>query len=623
MICLGCLHDNHPAAAVCFNCGKPLWMLTRGSFVGGRYEVLSVLGHGGMGIVYKAQDRILDEPIALKVLRPEVAPTEELAIRFHSEIKLARRVRHRNVCAIHEYGEEGPLRYIAMEFVGGTNLRELVRTLGPLAPEEAYDVALQVLDGLGAVHDLGIIHRDLKAANIMRDDQGVIRLMDFGLASVRRASEAPATMTINLSGTPEYMSPEQVRGEHGDFQSDIYALGIILFEILTGELPFRGTCLLATMQKQLSEPPPLEGPRAALLPAPLVPVLRKALAKDPLERYATTRGMVKALRLARGTGVPPAVAELPPVREDWLVLAARTDEENRAARSDVLQALVVTLAVGDVPERCVAALTLGRMGPWAKEAVPALVGALNDPHPHVAEAAAAALKRIADAPASADEPTTPVPSSGTVDSPTVIALIDMLRDEDASLRRRAVVALGETRSVGRDAIPELVEVLEDKDEVVRREAARALGKLGAAAAVPSLVVALSDAPDDLVRVSAAEALGRIGRRATVAIPALIAALKHTDDDVRDAAAAALLRIGLPAAPALIEAVTDDEPRLRVRAAALLTDLVSAPSRADDAQPTGPSLPRSLVTEERKHGRDRKRPHKVAQADATSVERWIE
>ena len=576
MICLGCRHDNHPAAAVCFSCGKPLWMLTRGSIVGGRYEVLSVLGHGGMGVVYKAQDRILDEPIALKVLRPEIAPTDELAARFHSEIKLARRVRHRNVCAIHEYGEEGPLRYIAMEFVGGANLRELVRQGGPLAPEEAYDVALQVLDGLGAVHDLGIIHRDLKAANIMRDNQGVIRLMDFGLASVRRTGESQATMTINLSGTPEYMSPEQVRGEHGDFQSDIYALGIILFEILTGDLPFRGNCLLATMQKQLSEPPPLEGERAALIPAALVPVLRKTLAKDPHERYATTRGMATALRLVRGAAASPIPVELPPLREDWLDLVERTDDEARSDRADVLQALVATLAAGDVPERCVAALTLGRMGPLAKDSVPALVEALLDPHPHVAEAAASALKRIAVEQSPAAEPTTPVPAQGAVESPAFIGLIDMLRHDDASLRRQAVVALGETHSVGRDAIPELVAVLEDKDENVRREAARALGKIGSSAAVPSLVVALSDAPDEQVRVSAAEALGRIGPRATVAIPALIAALKNAYEGVRDAAASALVRIGFAAAPALIEAVTDDDLRLRQRAAALLTEIVAAP-----------------------------------------------
>ena len=579
MICPGCRFDNLAAATVCFDCGKALWMVTRGSIVAGRYEVLSVLGQGGMGMVYKALDRTLDEPVALKILRPEVAPTQELAVRFHSEIKLARRVRHRNVCAIHEYGEDGPLRYIAMEFVEGANLRELVRERGALPPEEACDVALQILDGLGAVHDLGIIHRDLKAANIMRDPQGVIRLMDFGLATVRRLDDSPATMTINLAGTPEYMSPEQVRGERGDFQSDIYALGVILFEILTGQVPFRGDSFLATMQKQLSEPPPLEGERAAHLPAQLVPVLRKALAKDPHERYATARGMATALRLVRGTIAAPALVELPPVREDWLNLVERNDDESRADRAEVVRVLVETLAGGDVPERCVAALTLGRMGPRAKDAVPALVEALVDPHPHVAEAAASALKRIAATTSSAADTPTPPPGPVPPESPAVIDLKDMMRHEDASLRRIAVVALGEARFVGRDAIPELVEGLEDKDEAVRREAARALGKIGASAAVPSLVVALSDAPDDLARASAAEALGRIGPRATVAIPGLIAALKHADDGVCDAAARALVMIGLRAAPALIEAVTDFDRRLRLRAAAVLTEIVSATHEA--------------------------------------------
>jgi HEAT repeat protein/predicted Ser/Thr protein kinase len=573
MICPGCQHENDGPAAVCFNCGKPLWMVTRGSIVGGRYEVLSVLGHGGMGVVYRAQDRILDEPVALKVLRPEVAPTQEAAARFHSEIKLARRVRHRNVCAIHEYGEDGPLRYIAMEFVEGANLREMVRRGGPLPPEEACEVGLQVLDGLGAVHDLGIIHRDLKAANIMRDARGVIRLMDFGLAAVRRTDDSPATMTNSLSGTPEYMSPEQIRGDFGDFQSDIYAVGIILFEIFTGDVPFRGDSLLATMQKQLVEVPPLEGERAAHLPARLVPLLRKALAKDPRERYATARGMATALRLVRGTMAATAVVEAPPVREDWLEHIEKDDDEGRADRADVLRALVLKLTTGDVPERCVAAMTLGRMGPRARDTVPALVEALNDPHPHVAESAAAALKRIAGTASPAAGPPTPVPTAGPVESPALIDLVDMLRHENASLRRMAVVALGETRALGPHAIPGLVEVLEDTDEAVRREAARVLGKIGAVAAVPSLVVALSDAPD-LVRVSAAEALGRIGQRATVAIPALIAALKHADDGVSDAAARALVTMGLPAAPALIEAVTDDDARLRKRAAAVMTEIVS-------------------------------------------------
>jgi HEAT repeat protein len=327
----------------------------------------------------------------------------------------------------------------------------------------------------------------------------------------------------------------------------------------------------------LNEPPPLEGARAARIPAQIVPVLRKALAKDPAERYATARGMAKALRLIGKVTALPAVVEVPPIREDWLDLVERNDDESRADRADVLEALVLSLTAGNVSERCGAALTLGRMGPRAKDTVPALVDALQDPHAHVAEAAASALRRIAGTPSSAGPPT-PLPAPGPVELPAVIDLIDMLRHENAHLRRIAVVALGETRSVGNDAIPELVEGLDDKDDAVRREAARALGKIGAAA-VPSLVVALGDAPDDRVRVSAAEALGRIGPRATVAIPALIAALKHADDAVRDAAAAALLLIGPPAAPALIEAVTDADPRLRAEAAALLTEIVAAPPRS--------------------------------------------
>ena len=141
MICPGCRHDNHAAAVACFECGKPLWTVTRGTILGGRYEVLSVLGQGGMGMVYKAQDRTLDEPIALKVLRPDVAPTQEMAARFHSEIKLARRVRHRNVCGIHEYGEDGGLRFIAMEFIEGVDLRHVLTRGGAPLPEEAFEIS--------------------------------------------------------------------------------------------------------------------------------------------------------------------------------------------------------------------------------------------------------------------------------------------------------------------------------------------------------------------------------------------------------------------------------------------------------------------------------------------------
>jgi HEAT repeat protein len=272
--------------------------------------------------------------------------------------------------------------------------------------------------------------------------------------------------------------------------------------------------------------------------------------------------------------LPPM--EMPPVREDWIDLV---EEDDSVRRAEVLQTLALELAAGDVPARCGAALTLGRMGMRAREAVPALAKALNDSHPHVAEAAASALKRIADMPSPAVGPATPVPSSGAAGSPDVVDLIDMLRHEDPAFRRMAVEAIGETRAAGATAVSELLQVLEDEDEAVCSEAARALGRIGGAAAVPSLVVALADAPDELVRASAAEALGRIGPRATTAIPALIAALAHADDGIRDAAARALVLIGPPAASALIEAATDDDGRLRLKAASVLTEIVAAPGPA--------------------------------------------
>jgi serine/threonine-protein kinase len=270
--------------------------LAPGSLLESRYEILAELGKGGMGVVYKARDRELDETVALKVLRPDLVSSLEMAHRFRSEVKLARRARHRNVCGIHEYGQDGPLRFIVMEFVEGVDVRRLLKQHGALPPEQAVDVARQVAEGLQAIHDMGIVHRDLKTANVMLDAQGVARLMDFGIAKRFDAdATGGATVAGQIVGTPEYMSPEQIRGSKIDARSDVYALGILLFEMLTGHVPFRGETVMATLLLHLSEPPPLEGANAALIPSGLVPVLRKALGKTPVERYASAREMSAAL----------------------------------------------------------------------------------------------------------------------------------------------------------------------------------------------------------------------------------------------------------------------------------------------------------------------------------------
>ncbi len=311
MICPSCRAENDPSTEACFTCGRALAALTQGSVIAGRYEVLSPLGRGGMGMVYKAHDRMLEETVAIKVLRSEFARTTEMAKRFRHEIKLARRVSHRNVCRIHEYGEDGPLRYISMEYLQGTDLKQELREKGPPPAEEAFDVAIQVAEGLQAIHDVGIIHRDLKTPNLMRDARGVVRLMDFGIAKEGNDTGSGAlTSTGQVMGTPEYMSPEQCRGERIDSRSDIYALGIVNYEIFTGQVPFHGDTPVATIFKHIQDPVPLSGGAAIRIPPSAVPILLKALAKDRNGRFESAALMAAALRQARADGVTPT-ASLP------------------------------------------------------------------------------------------------------------------------------------------------------------------------------------------------------------------------------------------------------------------------------------------------------------------------
>jgi serine/threonine-protein kinase len=304
MICPSCEAANDAAAADCIACGQPLAERPSaprpGSLFAGRYQILEVLGRGGMGMVYKAHDTQLDDTVALKVIRPDLARESHLHERFRSEIKLARRIRHRNVCSIYGDGDEQGILWICMELVDGLDLRRLLRSKGALPRPEAYDVAIQVAEGLQAMHEAGIIHRDLKTANVMRDSRGVVRLMDFGLAKRSHAEEsAGPTASGHVVGTPDYMSPEQARGEKLTFASDLYALGVIGFELFTGEPPFRGDTPLTTLLKHLNEPPPFESDAGRRLPAAVVPVLRKALAKRPVDRYASAGDILRDLRAAQ------------------------------------------------------------------------------------------------------------------------------------------------------------------------------------------------------------------------------------------------------------------------------------------------------------------------------------
>ncbi len=240
-----------------------------------------------MGAVYKAFDQSLEEDVAIKVLRTDLGKADELGKRFRSEIKLARKVRHKNVCTIHDYGEEGPLLYISMELVEGVDLREMLAKRGRLPPGEALDISIPICQGLEAIHAAKIVHRDLKPQNLMMQPDGVIRLMDFGIAKRVGGETTAQTRTGQIIGTPEYMSPEQARGEKVDLRSDIYAAGILIFELFTGRVPFRGETPIGTIMKHIEEPPPLEGEAARGLPPGLVPIVRSVLAKDINDRPAS------------------------------------------------------------------------------------------------------------------------------------------------------------------------------------------------------------------------------------------------------------------------------------------------------------------------------------------------
>jgi serine/threonine-protein kinase len=240
--------------------------------------------------------------VAVKVLRRELVQDPEMARRFMSEIKLARKVSHPNVCRIHDYGEDSGLLFISMEYIDGQGLKEHLQATPTV--EQAFEIVLQIARGLSAVHGHGIIHRDFKASNIMLTRGGVVKLMDFGIAKDAFADTTGVTREGQVMGTPEYMSPEQAGGLKVDFRSDIYSLGCVVFEIFTGDAPFRGSSALATLYKHAQEEPRLDHPA---LPAALRPLLARALAKEPQERYASVADIAAALEAARDA-IPPEQA---------------------------------------------------------------------------------------------------------------------------------------------------------------------------------------------------------------------------------------------------------------------------------------------------------------------------
>jgi CheY-like chemotaxis protein/tRNA A-37 threonylcarbamoyl transferase component Bud32 len=268
--------------------------LTTGQRFAGRYEVLGTIGQGGMGMVYRAKDLELEEEVAIKTLRPELVADETVLERFKTEIRLARRISHRNVVRIHDFGESAGVDFLTMEYVEGITVRELIDERGRLEISSTLALARQLASSLEVAHEQGVIHRDIKPQNLLVDGEGVLKVMDFGIARLTERSSGLTEVGL-VVGTPSYMSPEQMLAEDIDARSDLYAAGVVLYECLTGRLPFDALTPVAMIAKVLSQTPEAPNTIQSDVPPALSSLVMQLLAKDKNERVQTATALAAQL----------------------------------------------------------------------------------------------------------------------------------------------------------------------------------------------------------------------------------------------------------------------------------------------------------------------------------------
>ncbi|MBW2644790.1 MAG: protein kinase, partial [Deltaproteobacteria bacterium] len=315
--CPKCRHENPDDTLFCGKCATPLSSsqsdeatktietsreeMTRGTKLADRYEIIEELGKGGMGRVYRVEDTKLHQEIALKLIKPEVASDAKTIERFQNELKTARMIAHKNVCRMFDLGESDGVHFITMEFIKGEDLKSLTRKMGRLSPGQAITIAEQVCEGLSEAHRLGFVHRDLKPGNIMIDGAGNAHIMDFGIA---RSLEAKGITGAGvIIGTPEYMAPEQVEGKETDQRSDLYSLGVTLYEMLTGRVPFEGDTPFVIGVKHKSEVPRSPQEFNAEIPDDLNQIILKCLEKDKEKRYQSAEDVYSELQNIK-QGIP-------------------------------------------------------------------------------------------------------------------------------------------------------------------------------------------------------------------------------------------------------------------------------------------------------------------------------
>jgi len=264
-------------------------MIMKGQKISDRYQIIKSIGEGGMANVYLAYDTILDRNVAVKILRGDLSNDEKFVRRFQREALSASSLAHPNIVEVYDVGEDNGEYYIVMEYIEGKHLKSLLKKRGKLTLSEAVDIMMQITDGMSVAHDSYIIHRDIKPQNIMILENGLVKITDFGIAMAMNATQL--TQTNSVMGSVHYLPPEQASGQGSTLQSDIYSMGIVMYELLTGSLPYKGDNAVEIALKHLKESIPSIREKLPNLPQSIENIILKSTAKNPKNRYADAREM--------------------------------------------------------------------------------------------------------------------------------------------------------------------------------------------------------------------------------------------------------------------------------------------------------------------------------------------
>jgi serine/threonine protein kinase len=427
--------------------------------LGQRYDILAEAGHGSMGNVYKARDRETGETIALKLLKPEIASDHAMMDRFKNELLFARKITHKNVCRVHEFNRIGGIAYTSMEFVEGESLRSVLNRFGGLPVRKAISVTQQICSGLKEAHAQGIVHRDLKPENVMIDAQGNVKIMDFGIA---RSMESLTRLTGSMVGTPAYMAPEQVAGKPVDYRTDIYSLGLMLYEMFTGSQAFQADTAVAIALKQMRETPSPPHEVDPSIPVGIERAILKCLEKEPGKRFQSVAELENALRsaaLSASPSLPPSVPRTNSSHSSTpapaIAAAIKAEPKGTPAIVWVLVGASIVLGAAAASRWAAAAKSAEQLPPPAHlpapkppqfalviptPPAPALDASVAEPKPSLAVPVrdSAAKPKLAKAVAAAPPPGQPISSARTP------AQAAPREEAPTDVQRRAEKAFGET-----------------------------------------------------------------------------------------------------------------------------------------------------------------------------------